>query len=98
MHVHLKHYFDKLMRKQNDRWLVARMPIFSCSPYVMHRSREYWPDADKFLPERWVELQQQPGYTGFMSFMSNVGEAVNGAYVRTIWRRTQKLHWHRYAS
>jgi cytochrome P450 len=51
------------------------------SPYVMHRSREYWLDADHFNPDRWVEVQQRPGYAGFMSLMSNVGEAVNGAYV-----------------
>ena len=51
------------------------------SPYIMHRSREYWRDADHFEPERWTALQQQPGYSGFMTFMSNVGESVNGAYV-----------------
>lgn len=51
------------------------------SPYVMHRSREYWHDADHFQPERWLPLQHRPGYAGFMSLMSNVGEAVNGAYV-----------------
>ena len=51
------------------------------SPYVMHRSREYWSDADHFNPDRWLEVQQRPGYSGFMGLMSNVGEAVNGAYV-----------------
>lgn len=51
------------------------------SPYILHRSSEHWDRPNEFLPERWTPLQQAPGYQGSMTFMSNVGEAVNGAYV-----------------
>lgn len=77
------------------------------SPYVMHRRRDYWSDADRFNPDRWLEIQQRPGYAGFMSLMSNVGEAVNGAYLPfgagprncigtgEVWRPVDRIiHWY----
>jgi len=51
------------------------------SPYILHRDPEHWERPDEFLPQRWAPLQAAPGYQGGTVFMSNVGEAVNGAYV-----------------
>ncbi|KAG1680799.1 hypothetical protein FOA52_008132 [Chlamydomonas sp. UWO 241] len=51
------------------------------SPYILHRDPAHWDDPDTFSPERWARHQAAPGYQGFMTVMSNVGEAVGGAYV-----------------
>ncbi len=34
---------------------VPKGSLVLASPYVMHRDVRFWPDADKFIPERWFE-------------------------------------------
>jgi cytochrome P450 len=36
-----------------------RSTIVITSQYIIHRDERYWPHADKFIPERWLDEQVQ---------------------------------------
>ena len=42
---------------------VPRKSIVLLSPYTMHRSPKYWPEPDRFHPERWET--EDPGRPKF---------------------------------
>jgi len=47
---------------------VPRRTIVIASQYILHRDERYWPDADKFLPERWLDEQAQAARPKFAYF------------------------------
>jgi cytochrome P450 len=68
-----QHVFAESLRLYPPAWALGRMvvqpveigqyllparSIVLISPYVMHRSSQYWPNADSFEPERWEQVDQ----------------------------------------
>ncbi len=70
--------FGETMRLYPPAWAIGRMAISPLelngftvpaksivllSPYTMHRSPQWWPDAGRFLPERWeVDDAERPKF------------------------------------
>ncbi|MFI9843567.1 cytochrome P450 [Nonomuraea sp. NPDC051941] len=70
----------EVMRLYPPTWLMGRKVRKTCtfggytlrpgmdvrfSPYLIHRDPRFWPDAEEFRPERWLEATQQPRFTYF---------------------------------
>jgi cytochrome P450 len=68
--TYTEHVFAEAMRLYPPAWAIGRMAveelelggyrvpkksIVLLSPYVMHRATEWWPEPDRFRPERWEE-------------------------------------------
>jgi cytochrome P450 len=47
---------------------VPRRTIVIASQYILHRDERYWPNADKFLPERWLDEPAQVARPKFAYF------------------------------
>jgi cytochrome P450 len=47
---------------------VPRRTIVITSQYVIHRDERYWPQAEKFLPERWLDEAAQAARPKFAYF------------------------------
>jgi cytochrome P450 len=47
---------------------VPRRTIVIASQYIIHRDERYWPRADQFLPERWLDEQAQVARPKFAYF------------------------------
>jgi cytochrome P450 len=47
---------------------VPRRTIVIASQYIIHRDERYWPRADQFLPERWLDGQAQAPRPKFAYF------------------------------
>jgi cytochrome P450 len=47
---------------------VPRRTIVITSQYIIHRDERYWPQADQFLPERWLDEQAQAARPKFAYF------------------------------
>ncbi|HEV3272739.1 MAG TPA: cytochrome P450 [Candidatus Methylacidiphilales bacterium] len=47
---------------------VPRRTIVIASQYIIHRDERYWPRADQFLPERWLDGEAQAARPKFAYF------------------------------
>lgn len=74
--------FSESMRLYPPAWVIGRMnrepyefldyrlpakTILMMSPYIMHRNPKYFPEPEKFQPERWLPdvAEQRPKFTYF---------------------------------
>lgn len=77
--VYTGHIFSETMRLYPPAWAIGRMAtqelelggfriprksIVLLSPYTMHRSSKWWPEPDRFLPDRWAaEDPERPKFS-----------------------------------
>jgi cytochrome P450 len=46
-------------------YVVPRGDIVLTCPYVVHRDERWFPEADRFLPQRWIDRDSSPAYFPF---------------------------------